>query len=130
MTAFDEAVEKKIEDPHGKLTCLIKYTTGEVKEMVKISIQLPPKEGYETAKQMMHNLYGDVHRVIAASCKEIKQWSQIKPGDAAAYRNFHHFLQNICSSFPETLKYWVCVQQSHPYLMGRRCHFSLGWQPF
>ena len=28
MTVFDEGVEKKIEDPCAKLTCLIKYTTG------------------------------------------------------------------------------------------------------
>ena len=61
MAVFDEAVEKKIENPCGKLTCLIKYTTGEVKEMVKSCIQLPPKEGSETAKQMMHKLYGDPH---------------------------------------------------------------------
>ena len=50
MAVFDEAVEKKIEDSHGKLTLLVKYTTGEVKQMVKICIHLPPKEGYETAK--------------------------------------------------------------------------------
>ena len=30
----------------------------------------------------------------------------------------------------ETLKYWVGVQQGQSYLMGRRCLFSLGWQPF
>ena len=92
MAVFDEAVEKKIEDPRGKLTHLIKYTTGEVKEMVKNCIQLPPKEGYETEKEMMHKLYGDPHRVIAAYHKEIKQWPQIKPGDAEAYRKFHNFL--------------------------------------
>ena len=31
---------------------------------------------------------------------------------------------------PETLKYWVGVQRGQSYLMGRRCLFSLGWQPF
>ena len=59
--------------------------------MVQNCIQLPPK-GYETAKQMMHKLYGDTQRVIAAYRKEIKQWPQIKPGDAEAYRKFHNFL--------------------------------------
>ena len=44
MAVFDEVVEKKLEDPCGKLACLIKYTTREVKEMVKNCIQLPPKE--------------------------------------------------------------------------------------
>ena len=65
--------KKEIEDPCGKLTHLIKYTTGKVKEMVKNYIQLPPKKRYETAKQMMHKLYGGPHRVIAAYRKEIKQ---------------------------------------------------------
>ena len=60
IAVFDEAVEKKIEDPCAKLT-LIKYTTDEVREMVKSCIQLPPKKGYKTAKQMMHKLYGDPH---------------------------------------------------------------------
>ena len=92
MAVFDEAVEKKIEDPCGKLTCLIKYTTGEVKEIIKNCMQLPPKEGYESAKQMIHKLYGNPHRVIAVYRKEIKQWPQIKPGDAEAYRKFHNFL--------------------------------------
>ena len=59
--------------------------------MVQNCIQLPPK-GYETAKQMMHKFYGDTQRVIAAYRKEIKQWPQIKPGDAEAYRKFHNFL--------------------------------------
>ena len=35
---------------------------------------------------------------------------------------------NIC--LPETLKYWVGVQQDQSYLMERRCLISLGWPPF
>ena len=46
---LDEAFKMKIEDPCVKLTRLIKYTTGEVKKMDKNCIQLPPKDGYETA---------------------------------------------------------------------------------
>ena len=34
------------------------------------------------------------------------------------------------NSHPETMKYWVGVQRGQSYLMGRRCLFSLGWQPF
>ena len=49
-------------------------------------------EGYETAKKIMNQLYEDPHRVIAAYHKEIKQWQQIKPGDAESYRKFHYFL--------------------------------------
>ena len=92
MAAFDEAVEKKIEELRGKLIRQVKCTTKEVKEMVTNCIQLPPKEVYETAKQQMDKLYGDPHRVVVAYYKEIKHWPQIKQGDAEAYREFHNFL--------------------------------------
>ena len=37
-------------------------------------------------------------------------------------------LENLV--FPETMKYWVGVQQGQSYLMGRMGLFSLGWLPF
>lgn len=40
-------------------------------------------------------LYGDSHRVIAAYRKRIKQWSQIKHGDAKGYRGFWIFCLNL-----------------------------------
>ena len=96
LAVFHKVVKEKIKHPRGKLTPQIKYTTGEVKKMVKNCLQLPPKEGFETAKQMMDQLCGGSHsyshRVIAAYCKEIKQCLQIKPGDAEAYRKFRNFL--------------------------------------
>ena len=92
MAVFREAVEWKIVDPRGRLTRLIKYTTGEVKDLIKNYIQLPAKEGYETARNQLYQLYGDPYRVTAACRKEIKQWSQVKHGDAEGYRRFLNFL--------------------------------------
>ena len=41
MSIFEEMVESKVVDPRGKLTRLINYTKGEVKELVKYCIQQP-----------------------------------------------------------------------------------------
>ena len=38
------------------------------------------------------------------------------------------YLQDI--EIPETLKDWVSVQWGQSDHMGRRCFFSLVWQPF
>ena len=92
MALFKETVEKKIEDPRGRLTRLIKYTTGEVKDLIKNYIQLPAKDGHEAAKNQLYQLYGDPHRIIAAYWKEIKHWPQVKHGDAEGYRRFLNFL--------------------------------------
>ena len=94
IAAFNKAVKKKTEDPCGKQTQPIKYTTGEEKEIIKKCIKLPLKERYETAKQMMYQLWGHSHKVIVAYCKEIKQWPQIRLGDTKAYRKFGNLIVN------------------------------------
>ena len=50
MAVFNEILEKKVDDPKGKLTGLIKYMIGTIKEMAKNYIQLPAQIGSETAK--------------------------------------------------------------------------------
>ena len=59
---------------------MIKYTTGEVKDLIKNYIQLPAKDGHEAAKNQLYQLYGDPHRIIAAYWKEIKHWPQVRHG--------------------------------------------------
>ena len=49
MTLFRKVVEGKIEDPCGRLTCLIKYITGEAKELIKHFIEQPVNKEYENA---------------------------------------------------------------------------------
>ena len=45
IAVFDEVVEKKIYDPRGRLSRLIKYTDGQPKEMIKHCIQQPAVVG-------------------------------------------------------------------------------------
>ena len=47
VALFREVVESKIEDPRGMLIRLLKYTSGEAKELVNHCIQLPSNEGFE-----------------------------------------------------------------------------------
>ena len=92
MAVFKEVVEKRVDDERGKLTCLIKYTKGDAKDMVKNCIQLPPEDGFKTAKHLLNERYGDPHRIIAKYRREIKQWPQIKSGDAVACQKRQNFL--------------------------------------
>ena len=50
IALFKEVVESKIDDPRGRLTKFIKYTTGDVKEFIKHCIQQPFNEGFKNAK--------------------------------------------------------------------------------
>ena len=92
MAVLKELVENKVTDPRGRLTRLIKSTKGEAKEIAKSYIQLPSEVGLKTAKRLLTERFGDPHINTASYRKEIKQWPQIKAGDADAYRRLQNFL--------------------------------------
>ena len=81
LSMFTESVEKKIEDPMGRLTKLIKCITGEAQELVKHFINGKPEQGYRNAMKLLRRQYGNPHRLLAAYRMEIKQMSPIRPGD-------------------------------------------------
>ena len=91
MTVFKEAVEYKIDDPHRRLVRLLKYTEGEARETIKHCIQQPVDIGYDRAKLLLEQHYGDPHRILAAYRKEIKGWPSLKPGDSSANPKFYNF---------------------------------------
>ena len=66
MEVFKEVVEKRIEDPRGRLTRLIKYATGEAKDLIQHCIQQPSAEGYENAMELLESRYGDSHKILAS----------------------------------------------------------------
>ena len=69
---FKEVVERKIKDPLGSLTCLIKFPDGEVKDLIKYCIHLTPDIGYDTAITLLNKRYGNPHSLLTSYKKEIK----------------------------------------------------------
>ena len=92
MAFFKEVVGNKVTDSRGRLTCLIKFTKREAKEIAKNCIQLPSELGFNAVKRLVTERFGDPHIITASSRKEINQWPQIKAGDAGAYRRCQNFL--------------------------------------
>ena len=73
MSLFKEVVESKVDDPRGRLITLLKYTSGEAKELINHCIQLPSHEDFKYAKYLLEKTYGNPHRILASYRKEIKQ---------------------------------------------------------
>ena len=92
MALFCEVMETKIEDPRGRLTRLFKYTVGEAKEVIKHCIQLPNDKGYKYAKSLLEKTYGNPHKILSSYRNEVKDWAQVKFGDAKAFPKFFNFL--------------------------------------
>ena len=75
---FTVSVEKKLEDPMGRLTRPIKCTTGEAQELVKHFINNKPEQGYRNAMELLRRQYGNPHMLLAAYRMETKHMSPIK----------------------------------------------------
>ena len=65
-------MEYKIDDPHERLVRLLKFNEGEARETIKHCIQQPVDIGYDRAKLLLQQHYGDHHIKLAAYRKEIQ----------------------------------------------------------
>ena len=92
MSSFREAVDRKTDDPHGRLFRLLKFADGEAKETIKHCVQQLSEIGYRLTKSLLENHYGNPHRILAAYQKEIRSWTPLEPGNSTAYRKFYSFL--------------------------------------
>ena len=62
MTFLDEVVENRIGEQRGRLARLLKYTSGNAKEMIKSCVWEPPT--YQHAKKILLEKYGNPYHVI------------------------------------------------------------------
>ena len=66
MALFKEAVKKKIDDLNGRLTRLIKLTSGKAKELIQHCTQLLDLIGYKQVISLMERYYGNPHTNVVA----------------------------------------------------------------
>ena len=102
MSAFKEVVETKLDGPCGRLARLMKYTSGEAKELVRNCIHVPPEECHEETMALLQDRYGDPYQVLGAYCREIRNWPVVKQDDACALRGFSNFLMKCRSILSES----------------------------
>ena len=98
MTLFRELVEKRSEDPRGRLTRLIKYTKGDLKEIIKHCVQQPAADGYDNAKKLLQQKYGNPYIIMRMYRIDIKAWPQLKNGDGGSFHSFLVKCESITKS--------------------------------
>ena len=93
MTLFHELVEKQIDDLRGRLSRLIRYMTGDLKDMIQHCRQQPPSVSYRNAKKLLDQKYGNSCNIMGVYRKETETWSQI--------RNVERKLSEVLKFSPE-----------------------------
>ena len=92
MSMFRDSVEKKIENPKGRLTRLIQYTRREAKDLIKNFINDGPEYGYNNAMEILHRQCGNSHTLLSSYRREVRQMAPLTAGDVTAFRKLFNLL--------------------------------------
>ena len=92
ISMFQESVDKKIDDPRGRLTRLIKCTRGKSRELIKSFINDRADCGYKNAIALLQEQYGNPYTMLPSYRKKAKLMQPLKPGDSATFRRLLSFL--------------------------------------
>ena len=90
-TIFKAVVERKSKDKFARLTYQKKFTYGESKNLTKLSIDLIPDIGYDTAIMVPSKRYGNSHSLLATYRKEITSPALVRPRHVMGFRTFCNF---------------------------------------
>ena len=101
--SFKEVVEKAVCDQVGRLTRLIKYTSGDAKDLITHLVHASPDSCYDEAIQMLDKEYGNPHLIHRSYIGELRNWDPIKPNDTVAYKKLYRFLLK-CQTYKTTYK--------------------------
>ena len=72
IAVFDEMVDRRVADAQVKLTRLLQYTSGSAKAAIKNCALIGGEAGYEQARDILRNRYGNSHLVSQRLIAELK----------------------------------------------------------
>jgi len=98
MAIFAQVVEENIKDERGRLSLLVKYTKGDVKELVKSCVYLPAHRCYSKAKELLERKFGSPFKIAADYRKQLAAWPKVRSSDSTSLSKFETFLFKYQSS--------------------------------
>lgn len=78
MTMFDELVDGVAADDRWKLTRLIQYTSGKAKEAIRYCTLIAGGKGYQQAREVLHNRFGNMHLVTEKIIRRLRSGKQVR----------------------------------------------------
>ena len=97
---FKEVVESVVADQRGRLTRLIKYTTGNAQELIKHLVHTDAYQCYDRAIELLDKEYGNAHLLSCSYLKELRAWNNIAEDDVDGFKKLYRFLLK-CRSYKE-----------------------------
>ena len=104
ISAFDAIISSRVSSEKDKLYFLSKYTSGKAHDVVKNFLTLNSDNGYEEARKLLANRYGNPVRVAEAYKVKLRNWPPIMDGDCYGLQELSDFLIR-CESAMKSLRY-------------------------
>lgn len=80
MAIFDETIHNRCDDGQVRLTRLLQYTSGAAKLAIKNCTLIGGKAGYEQAREILKNRFGNDHLVSRQIIAELRSGKSVQSG--------------------------------------------------
>ncbi|XP_055955970.1 uncharacterized protein LOC126816200 [Patella vulgata] len=91
---FETCLESQNSDSSRRLQLLIQHCTFKARDAIESCVNLPPEEGYVTARKTLLENFGRSHIVADAHLKKLENLSPIKVADSASLLEFGRNLED------------------------------------
>ena len=94
MRSFENSVEKDTNDKSRRLQLLIQYCSGKAKKVIESCVLLEPDEGYEEAKKLLAERFGEKFKVTNSWIRKVSDEPVIQAWDREALQDLADDLKN------------------------------------
>ena len=101
IRTFEHCVEAKAGTYQDCLYYLEQYTRGQPRELVRSCLHMTPQQGYERAKELLIEHFGNEYTIATAYMDKAFGWPAIKTDDVKALQEFALFLRGCCNAMME-----------------------------
>jgi hypothetical protein len=125
IMAFEQGIERKVDNAQDKLFYLEQYTKGEPNLLVRSFLHMDPERGLREAKEQLEWHFGNVMKLTSAHMDKVLSWPPIKAEDGPALRSYALFLRSCFNIMKEVHFMEELETPSHLRAMVSKLPFKL-----
>lgn len=95
-------IEVKTDNASDCLHFLEQFTKGQPRDLVKSCQHLPSVQGYQRAKSLLAEHFGNEYKIASAYMDKIDSWPLVKAEDVKSLKSFSLFLRE-CSNVTQRI---------------------------
>lgn len=101
IRSFENLIELKTDSDSARLYYLVQYTSGDVQELMRSCLSMPPAEGYQEARKLLKHRYGQGYKIASSLVNKITESNPIRTESGEALRRFSTLLTSCRNTLKE-----------------------------